>query len=1109
MAARPSSRTYLTALAGLVLAGGLVTPAVAADPPDPGALVATPLAPSSRETVAKSPSARMAQTDPGLLARTDSEPVNVVLKLDYDSTAAYAGGVADLAATSPAVTGVPLTGDTPAEQRYTGFVESREGTVLAELLERVPAAEVGTRLRTVYGGVAVTIPADAVETVLAIDGVTAVQKDSLNQLLTDSSPEFLDAGPVYDALGGTATAGAGVLYGNLDSGVWPEHPSLADLGNIEPPPGPARACDFGDNPLTAAADPFVCTHKLVGGQAFLDTYLSVPELAAAEPFRTARDSNGHGTHTSTTSAGNVVEDVSVLGTDLPPIHGIAPGAWVMVYKVCGIDGCFSSDTAAAVEQAILDGVDVINYSISGGVDPFADPTELAFLDAYAAGVVVSTSAGNDGPGAATANHLSPWVITVAASTQTREFTTTLTLRAADGATATFRGASITPGVAELPVVLSSAPPYGNPLCDEPAPAGIFDGLVVACQRGVNARVDKGFNVLQGGAEAMVLYNPTLADVETDTHWLPTVHLADGTDFLAFMAAHDDVVGSFPDAAPTAGQGDVMAAFSSRGPAGLFLKPDVTAPGVQILAGDTPISESITEGPPGELFQAIAGTSMSSPHVAGAAVLLRAARPDWTPGQIKSALMTTAIEDVLKEDLATPADPFDLGSGRIDIGASAGATLTLDETAERFVALGADPTTAIHLNIPSVNAPVMPGRITTTREVKNTSRRTERVEVVADSPAGSRITVSPERLRIPAGRTATVTITIESDAPLGVQQFGSVRLEPRRGPDLHLPVAFVHTQGEVALTQTCTPDAITLRGRETSTCEVQAVNRSFDDQAVDLTTRVNRNLEITGADGAVRDGSRRVALHDVILAGAQPGVPTVAPAVASGGYLPLDAFGVVPDAVGDEEILGFDVPAFVYNSERFTSLGLTSNGYAVAGGGTGEDIQCCDLPAGPDPSRPNNVLAPFWTDLDGTDAPGIFATVLTDGTNSWIVVEFRLDVFGTDSLRVSQIWIGLAANTPGGQDILFAYDPENLPAAPDGLPFLVGAENVAGEGDLEAVLPTSDLVVTSTDPVPGDVAGYRFTVRGDERGQGVVTTEMTADGVPGVTVVRSTIDVRRR
>ncbi len=219
-------------------------------------------------------------------------------------------------------------------------------------------------------------------------------------------------------------------------------------------------------------------------------------------------------------------------------------------------------------------------------------------------------------------------------------------------------------------MLSSAPPYSNALCDAPAAPGPFTGKIVACERGVVARVEKGFNVLQGGAAGMVLYNPALADVETDNHWLPTVHLADGTDLVAFLNANPGATASFTGGVATDGQGDVMAAFSSRGPGGLFIKPDVTAPGVQILAGHTPVPESVLEGPPGEFFQAIAGTSMSSPHNAGAAILMMASHPDWTPGQVKSALMTTATEDVVKEDLVTPADPLDFGSGRIVIDAAA-------------------------------------------------------------------------------------------------------------------------------------------------------------------------------------------------------------------------------------------------------------------------------------------------------------------------------------------------------------------------------------------------------------------------------------------------------
>ena len=1102
-----SSRTLhrRMALAGLLGAAtilGSIVPAAAVEPPDGWS--ATGLTPDGRITAFKSASASLAKSDRALVKRTDSERVNVVIKLDYDGSASYAGGVADLAATSPRVTGKPLTGKSRAETAYAAYVKGVEADAVKALKQAAPSIQVGQSLRTVYGGFAATISAREIKAALKADGVVAIQSDSLRQLLTDSSSDFIDATAVQEALGGRPDAGSGIIYGNLDSGVWPEHPSFADQGNLGTPPakqdGTPRACDFGDNPLTPASDPFVCNHKLIGGKPFLATYLSNPTRAAAEPYHTARDSNGHGSHTASTSAGNVLSSAPVFGVERGPLNGVAPGAWLSVYKVCGIQGCFDSDSAAAVQQAILDGVDVINFSISGGTDPFTDPVELAFLDAYAAGVFVSTSAGNDGPGAGTANHVSPWVMTVAASTQTREFASTLTLTAGNGDTFTAQGASITAGVsAATPVVMSSAAPYSRPLCDAPAPAGSFAGKIVACQRGTNARVEKGFNVRQGGAVGMILYNPTLADIETDNHWLPTVHLADGRPFVSFMTGHTGVTGTFTAGQKQDGQGDVIAAFSSRGPAGLFLKPDVTAPGVQILAGMTPTPESPVEGPPGEYFQSIAGTSMSSPHVAGAAILLADAHPSWTPGQIKSALMTTAVEDVLKEDLTTPADPLDMGAGRIDVDDASGAPLTFDEDAEAYFAMGGDPLAAIHLNVPSINAPVMPGQVTTTRTFTNTTGGKLDVSLSADAPAGSTITVSPSKIKLDAGRSATFSVTISSDAPLGEQQFGSIELAVKKGATLHLPVAFVHAQGDVALTQSCTPDTIAPTGL--SECDVVATNLGFDDQTVSLSSAVNNKLKIVGADGATVSTNGKTATGPTVtLAGAQSGVPSVAPGASVAGYLPLDLFGIAPIAMGDEDIVNFNVPAFRYNGVTYTTIGVDSNGYLVAGGGSSEDNNCCNLPSGPDAAPPNNVLAPFWTDLDGTGAPGIFAGTLTDGVDTWLVIEHRVRVWGTTDLRRFQVWIGVN----GVQDISYTYSAAQ--ADPAGQDFLVGAENDQGQGDMEAVLPTEDLVVTSTDPVPGDSVSYSLTVRGQDVGTGVVTTTMDADGTLGRTVVKSSITI---
>jgi hypothetical protein len=1074
-------------------------------------LSAQGLTPSGRVEAFKSTSAKLARTDPQLLARNDGAPVQVLIKLDQDAIASYTGGVAGYAATSPRVTGKPI-GRTPEIVRYDAWLQQQQSTFVGRLQAAVPNATVGTRLRTVYGGVAARIPANSVEKVLAIPGAVAVQEDDLAQPLTDSSPDFVSATPLYPGLGGTANAGTGVIYGNLDTGIWPEHPSFADQGNLAAPPGPARECNYGDNPLTPAPDVFVCQHKLIGGAHFTDGYDACAAAGdcIADPYAgTARDGDGHGTHTSSTSAGNVLASAPVFGVERGPIHGLAPGAWVMEYKVCGPEGCFDSDTAAAVQQAIVDGVKVINFSISGGTDPFNDPTELAFLDAYAAGVFVATSAGNEGPGAGTVNHLSPWVTTVAASTQTREFATDLTLTANNGDTFTAEGASITGGAGPLPVVLAqNVPGYtgGAGCATLPSSPTVFDGMIVACQRGGQARAWKGFVVFSGGGEGMVLYNPTLADTETDNHWLPTVHLADGTAFLAFMndAAHAAVTGSFPQGEAQNGQGDVMAAFSSRGPGGNFIKPDVTAPGVQILAGNTPTPPAPdTEngaGPPGEYFQAIAGTSMSSPHVAGAALLLRAAHPTWTPGQIKSSLMTRSTTSVLKEDLTTPADPFDLGAGRIVVSAASSAPLTLDESAARYAAMAGDPLTAVHLNVPSINAPVLPGILHTTRTVKNVTGSKQKIRLSASAPAGTTITFSPSKFNLAAGASRTFTVTISTDAPIGDQQFARINIQSN-GATMHLPVAFIHTQGEVSLDQSC--DDASIAKEAITNCTIEATNNAFESQEVDLDSSVNNKLTIRSATGAIRLSGSKAQLHNVVLGPATLGVPSVDPGDSPAGYLPLDLFGTTPIPIGDEEIINFNVPAYLFNGQTYNRIGVDSNGYLVAGGGSSQDNNCCNLPTGPSAAAPNNMLAPFWTDLDGTGAPGILAGVLTDGTNVWVVIEWRVNVFGTTSLRTFQTWIGVN----GVQDISFTYAAAQT--APGIQDYLVGAENPLGQGDVSRFLPgPDDLVVTSTAPGSGGSATYSLEIRGKSVGLGVLTTQMEATGVPGITVVKDEIQVTR-
>jgi VCBS repeat-containing protein len=183
-----------------------------------------------------------------------------------------------------------------------------------------------------------------------------------------------------------------------------------------------------------------------------------------------------------------------------------------------------------------------------------------------------------------------------------------------------------------------------------------------------------------------------------------------------------------------------------------------------------------------------------------------------------------------------------------------------------------------------------------------------------------------------------------------------------------------------------------------------------------------------------------------------------------GYIPLDAFGFTPTPIADEEVINFPVPSFVFNDATHDRVGVSANGYLVVGGGDMNDNNCCN-PAIGSTNRPNGVLAPFWTDLDGTDAPGIYAAILTDGVGNWLVVEWRVKVFSTNSERHFQVWIGLN----GTEDITYAYDLEALPADPFGYPLVIGAENMDGtSGATIHGLPTEDLRVTS-DPVPPNTA----------------------------------------
>ena len=1118
---RRSLRTIAAFLTSFSLLISMMGTALAVDPTD---LSATGLEPDGAPiTTAKSRSGAIAETDPALLDRGDTTPVPVFIKLDYDAAASYTGDVEGLEATSPEITGKSLDENEAAVDAYLAHVEDEEAAARQAIEAAVPSSTVLESFHVVYGGVSGIVPANKIESLLAVDGVAAVQENKLEQPLTDATPDFIGATEAWAQLGGSTTAGEGVIVGVLDSGIWPEHPSLIDNGITYD--GPELACDFGDGTDPDLGDPFTCNDKLIGAYAFVDTYLAFngnPPLEGefcndARTACSARDANGHGTHTATTAAGSAVEEVNLLGVDRGPISGIAPGAHVVAYRVCLNDGCYQGDSIAAVEQAIEDGVDVLNFSISGGSSAYTDAVELAFLDAYAAGILVNASAGNSGPGAATADHAGPWTNTVGASTSDRHFLTTVNLTA-DGASLDLTGATVTSGV-ETPgavILAQDVPGYDDPLCQTPLPADSAVGQIVACERGVIARVDKSKNVLPSGAAGMILYNLDPArgtGLNTDNHFLPSVHIdvAEGEALLEFLEANPGTEATWDGGTATEVPGDVMAGFSSRGPLGDFLKPDVTAPGVQILAGNTPAPVGEGTGVPGQLFQAIQGTSMSSPHAAGVSALVKAAHPDWSPGQIKSALMTSSVQDVLKEDGATPADPFDRGAGSIRANRALSPSVTFDVDADDYYASATDPLGRLHLNLPSVYANPMPGAVNTDRTLTNVSGSRQDIRISATAPSGSSISVTPNRFRLGNGASQEIEITIDGTNLADGVYFGQVNIDVRgRGTnDAVVPVAFNKTEGGVTLDHTC--DRTEIPRHTAADCEATVTNTlPVEAQAtltVSTTARTNRlQIQNVGApgipsgngfhwSGALR-ASEAPTVDGMTLGGGQ-----------ANGYVPLSVIGVDPQPTfEDEQISNYDVSPFSFGDETYAQIAVDSNGYIVVGGGSAEDNDCCNPQTFPDPTRPNNVLAPFWTDLNPEDGGNIYVAEIGDGVDNWIVVEWEeIPEFGASGAvsYTFQVWI----NT-GSEEITYTYALVEGDGVSDGLS--VGAENRDGtSGTNLGSVPAAETQysIETSPPAPGGSVTIPYEALGKAKGTYQIVATMRSNVQNGDTVRAVTLTVK--
>lgn len=700
--------------------------------------------------------------------------------------------------------GVDGVDSAPAQARAEELTESHER---AASQAGVSDAAVGSDYTAALNGFAAELTPTQVDRIKTADGVLMVLEDFLRQPQTDSSIEFLgltDGGGAHRS----GVKGEGVIVGIIDSGIWPENPSFADDGSY-PDPGVKLdetdfpACDFGNTAHNPDDAPFTCNNKLIGARQVLDTYRGFIG-AAEDEFDSARDDNGHGSHTASTAAGNARVKTEIFGRKTGTITGVAPRAHIIAYKALGNLGGFTSDLAAAIDQAVFDGVDVINYSIGGGAGGVG-ADEIAFLFAAGAGVHVATSAGNSGPNAATLGDpgTKPWLTTVAASTQERFREAELEVAGRE-----YDGASITPGIGERPVV--DAEFAGGDLCmpgtlDEAQVAG----KIVLCRRGAIGRAAKSLAVFQANGVGMILYNNDDRDnLFTDSHWVPSIHInnSDGLKAKQAIARRPGATAEIERWENEDAKGaPSITYFSSRGPnpvASDIIKPDITAPGHQILAAYSPFPDPESTVP-GQDFASISGTSMSSPHVAGIMALMDEVHPDWSAAAVKSALMTTSHQKVRDDDRRSKADPFDTGSGHVDPGKvrkkgsgfnpglvyEAGFNDYLGFLCDAFPEVFANPaatcaaladagvpTKAVNLNYPSIGVAELAGSQTITRTVTSvdTGKKARKYEVKVDAPKGYKVKVTPKNIRVEPGETATYQVTITNkNAPIGEWRHGSL------------------------------------------------------------------------------------------------------------------------------------------------------------------------------------------------------------------------------------------------------------------------------------------------------------------------------------------------
>ncbi|RUO38120.1 hypothetical protein CWE13_00245 [Aliidiomarina shirensis] len=1009
-----------------------------------------------------------------------------IVELEHSPVATYSGGVPGYAATtrsSGQTSRVDVS--TAAANDYRSFLVSEQTAFVNQLQSVIPQAQLVQSMQGLMNAVIVELPnsSKAMSELAAVPGVKRVYKNERHYASMDASNSLINAAAAWDIVSGRENAGTDIRVAVIDSGILPDHPMFAANGHVRP-------AGLPNDDYCATTEPAFCNDKLIIARSYPNANLPLHPQEVTTPH----DVSGHGTHVAGTSVGNLVstehEQVALS------FSGVAPGASLMAYKALfvGPDGRssgFSSQLMGALEDAFYDGAHVINNSWggAGGAHPSTSPYPNMFAALEAAGVVVVSAAGNDGPAERTIGCPACAESGLAvANTQTgRTF----------GAPLSVSGLELVASVGngdfsiETPVTGPFAP-IGEVVeenllaCESFTDSSVFDGHIIMVDRGECNFETKANNLQDAGAIGMIVANNEIGIINMNmaAATLPSVSITqtDGEDVAEAWVDGDTATLNDAQQIINSANVDIMATGSSRGPNAdtSFLKPDIAAPGTNILSAY----------PTESGYGAISGTSMASPHVAGAAAIIRQLRPSLNPYQVKSVLMTSSNPAVRMQNGADQASPFDMGAGRLDIEAALSTAVAFDTASLSGTSC----------------APVCSFERTVTNLMSETTDWA--VEFVPFDP-NLDISVSMSEITLEGGASSTFEIEIDTTYAGDGWQFGHLVFNDLSGnyADAIVPFAVqaVKSDNDDLVSAAVTSGPI-VTGEE-ATLRAQ-INRENLDGEIVVTVEVPETAELI-ADSIdpvlmnAEETSLEVAADGRSFTWTGAFVDGEASTeLRTGGSLPVNSGVSLRDLltsaptqapcsdVCDDNVFNFDISdegGFIYNGVQYTTLNISPNGYITAGtqthaGGWAPQQMPSETP-------PNNVIAPLWADfvVGGAAEGAMEFAVVAVGDDSWFIWEWFdvRTVDNADDRYTFSVWMKL-----GTDEVYFNYI--DVPATITD-EYTVGFEDSTGTVGLTYDGTLSNELLLKAELIPGDsIVTLNYDVTTGLMG---VAPTLTAEGAP--------------